>query len=65
MSNDLTRTYRPFTDSRPYTRWWWFYDDIKAEDVRTQLKWVRDRVSAAWRSPSCTPSPGQMKGPAG
>ena len=42
MSNEPIRTYRPFTDSRPYTRWW-FYDEIRVADIRTQLQWVCDQ----------------------
>lgn len=29
-------------DARPYTRWWWFADVIRKEDVRVQLNWLRD-----------------------
>jgi hypothetical protein len=62
MHTDLLRTYRPFLDSRPYTRWWWFNDDIKKEDIKTQLTWVRDQhfggVEIAWMYPQ----PGAQEG---
>ena len=63
MSNELTRTYRPFSDSRPYTRWWWFYDDIKVEDVRIQLKWVRDQGFGGVEIAFMYPQPGAAEGP--
>ena len=63
MSNELTRTYRPFSDSRPYTRWWWFYDDIRVADVRTQLKWVRDRGFGGVEIAFMYPQPGAGEGP--
>lgn len=28
-------------DARPYTRWWWFADDIRPGDVRAQLDWLK------------------------
>ena len=63
MSNELTRTYRPFSDSRPYTRWWWFNDDIKVEDVRIQLKWVRDQGFGGVEIAFMYPQPGAAEGP--
>ena len=41
--------------SRPYPLWWWFYDAIQKEDIKTQLTWVRDQhfggVEIAWMYP--------------
>ncbi len=63
MPTDLLRTYRPFLDSRPYTRWWWFNDAIQKEDIKTQLTWVCDQhfggVEIAWMYPQ----PGAEEGP--
>lgn len=63
MSNELTRTYRPFSDSRPYTRWWWFHDDIREEDVRSQLAWVRDQGFGGVEIAFMYPQPGAGEGP--
>jgi len=63
MSNELTRTYRPFTDSRPYTRWWWFFDDIRDADIRTQLHWVRDHGFGGVEIAFMYPQPGAGDGP--
>ena len=63
MSNDSTRTYRPFSDSRPYTRWWWFHDEIRVEDVRTQLRWVRDQGFGGVEIAFMYPQPGAGEGP--
>ncbi len=41
--------------ARPWTRWWWFADVIKREDVRVQLAWLREQgfggVEIAWVYP--------------
>ena len=58
----LARTYRPFTDSRPYTRWWWFHDDIKKEDIVKQLKWVRDQGFGGIELAFMYPQPGAAEG---
>jgi len=51
-----------FQNHRPYTRWWWFYDDIKREDITRQLQWVRDYhfggVEIAWMYPQSGASEG-------
>lgn len=28
--------------ARPYTRWWWFADQIRPADVRAQLDWLKE-----------------------
>ena len=63
MSNELTRNYRPFSDSRPYTRWWWFYDDIRMEHIRSQLEWVRDQGFGGVEIAFMYPQPGAGEGP--
>lgn len=44
-----------FEDNRPFTRWWWFCDEIKQSDIRRQLQWVADHhfggVEIAWMYP--------------
>ena len=45
----------PYQDSRPWTRWWWFAQEIKKEDIRHQLDWLKDHnfggVEVAWVYP--------------
>ena len=49
MSDRIDDCYR---DSRPYTRWWWFSGEIREEDVRHQLDWLKENnfggVEIAW-----------------
>ena len=63
MRADLLKTYPPVRDARPYTRWWWFHDEIRQADITTQLEWVRDHhfggVEIAWMYPQ----PGALPGP--
>jgi hypothetical protein len=33
---------KPYESCKPYTRWWWFAGNIKNEDVRYQLNWLKD-----------------------
>ncbi|MBN1447956.1 MAG: hypothetical protein JXA28_08490 [Bacteroidetes bacterium] len=53
VSAELTRHISP----KPWTRWWWFADVIRREDVRAQLVWLRDQgfggVEIAWVYPLC------------
>ncbi|MBT5876960.1 MAG: hypothetical protein HOH43_26290, partial [Candidatus Latescibacteria bacterium] len=48
-------THPMFEDNRPYTRWWWFCDEIKQPDITRQLQWVADHhfggVEIAWMYP--------------
>jgi len=30
-----------YENSRPWTRWWWFNVELKEEDIRAQLDWVK------------------------
>lgn len=44
-----------YPTSKPCTRWWWFATEIKKEDVRHQLDWLKDNnfggVEIAWVYP--------------
>jgi hypothetical protein len=44
-----------YTDSRPWTRWWWFASEIKKEDISDNLKWLKKNgfggVEIAWVYP--------------
>jgi hypothetical protein len=45
----------PFTDSKPYARYWWFASIIKEQDVRYNLDWLKANgfggVEVAWVYP--------------
>ena len=42
--------------TKPFTRWWWFSGEIKEEDIRYQLDWVKENnfggVEIAWVYPN-------------
>jgi hypothetical protein len=44
-----------YPSSKPCTRWWWFATEIKREDIRHQLDWVKENnfggVEIAWVYP--------------
>lgn len=44
-----------YTDSRPWTRWWWFASEIKKKDLRDNLIWLNKNgfggVEIAWVYP--------------
>jgi hypothetical protein len=44
-----------FKSAKPYTRWWWFAQEIKKEDIDAQLQWLKDNnfggVEIAWVYP--------------
>ncbi len=44
-----------YSDSRPYTRWWWFADIIDRESVQDNLVWLKENgfggVEIAWVYP--------------
>lgn len=50
--------------AKPYVRWWWFSGEIRLEDLRAQLDWVKANhfggVEIAW----LYPQPGSPVGPA-
>ena len=31
-----------YPTAKPYTRWWWFASEIKNEDIKNQLNWLKD-----------------------
>ncbi|MDQ3017736.1 MAG: hypothetical protein M3R25_13580, partial [Bacteroidota bacterium] len=45
----------PYANSKPLTRWWWFATEIKKEDIRYQLDWLKTMnfggVEIAWVYP--------------
>lgn len=49
----MTQAYSPNT--KPYTRWWWFANEIKETDIRDQLDWLAENgfggVEIAWVYP--------------
>ena len=53
-----------YESARPYTRWWWFSNAMRTEDIRTQLDWVKRSgfggVEIAW----LYPQPDAPRGPA-
>ena len=44
-----------YSSGKPYTRWWWFSQEIDTNDVRDQLIWLKDHefggVEIAWIYP--------------
>jgi hypothetical protein len=52
-----------YQSARPYVRWWWFSGEIREEDIRFQLDWVKANnfggVEIAWlySQPGAKPGP--------
>lgn len=48
-------THPLFTDSRPWTRWWWFSGPIEMDEITAQLTWLASKgfggVEIAWVYP--------------
>ena len=44
-----------YSDSKPYTRWWWFASEIENDDIKYQLEWLKENgfggVEIAWVYP--------------
>ena len=44
-----------YSSCKPYTRWWWFAEDLDNNDIRDQLVWLKDHgfggVEIAWIYP--------------
>ena len=44
-----------YSNSRPWTRWWWFASEIKKQDLRDNLIWIKKNgfggVEIAWVYP--------------
>ncbi|TXT58917.1 MAG: hypothetical protein BAJALOKI2v1_280008 [Promethearchaeota archaeon] len=51
-----------YTNSKPYTRWWWFSGKIRKKTLRKQLKWLKQHnfggVEIAWVYPQPDSEPG-------
>lgn len=47
---------------KPFTRWWWFREEIKEEDIKNQLDWIKKNnfggVEISWIYPSGNPKNG-------
>ena len=56
---------RPFLypDSRPWTRWWWFNVELRDEDIKSQLDWVKANGFGGVELAFIYPLPGQKRGP--
>lgn len=52
-SNDMQGSYNP--SSKPITRWWWFATEIKEQDIKHQLDWIKEMnfggVEICWLFP--------------
>ena len=58
----------PYASCKPYTRWWWFTDNIQKKDIREQLIWAKEAglggVEIAWLRPRSTAArKANIKGP--
>jgi len=55
QSKDKKSDVHIFSDSKPYTRYWWFASEIKKEDVKYNLDWLKAHgfggVELAWVYP--------------
>src|SRR5687768_17532622 len=55
IKQDIDLTNRFYPTSQPFTRWWWFATEIKKEDIRHQLNWMKSKnfggVEIAWIYP--------------
>lgn len=51
-----------YPDSRPWTRWWWFANPVRRDDLTNQLDWLKDMgfggVEIAWVYPQPEEEPG-------
>jgi len=52
-----------YPDSRPWTRWWWFNVELREEDIRAQLEWVKGNGFGGVELAFIYPLPGQKRGP--
>ncbi len=53
----------PYPDSRPWTRWWWFNVELREEDIRGQLEWLKDNGFGGVELAFIYPLPEQKRGP--
>jgi hypothetical protein len=54
---------RFYPDSRPWTRWWWFNVELRDEDIKSQLDWVKANGFGGVELAFIYPLPGQKRGP--
>ena len=52
-----------YPDSRPWTRWWWFNVELREEDIKFQLDWVKASGFGGVELAFIYPPPGQKRGP--
>ncbi|MEO0081269.1 MAG: glycosyl hydrolase [candidate division WOR-3 bacterium] len=52
-----------YSDSKPWTRWWWFNVELKDEDIRGQLDWAKANGFGGVELAFVYPLPGQPRGP--
>jgi hypothetical protein len=52
-----------YPDSRPWTRWWWFNVELREEDIKSQLEWVKANGFGGVELAFIYPLPGQKRGP--
>jgi len=52
-----------YPDSRPWTRWWWFNVELRDEDIKSQLDWVKANGFGGVELAFIYPLPGQKRGP--
>jgi hypothetical protein len=52
-----------YIDSRPWTRWWWFNVELREEDIKSQLDWVKANGFGGVELAFIYPLPGQKRGP--
>jgi hypothetical protein len=52
-----------YPDSRPWTRWWWFNVELREEDIKSQLDWVKAYGFGGVELAFIYPLPGQKRGP--
>lgn len=54
VSKELTNN-QPYSDSRPWTRWWWFATEIDKASIEDNLSWLKSNgfggVEIAWVYP--------------
>jgi hypothetical protein len=53
----------PYSNSKPWTRWWWFSGEIREEDVAAQLDWLARNGFGGAEVAFLYPLPGAKPGP--
>ena len=52
-----------YPDSRPWTRWWWFNVELREDDIKAQLEWMKANGFGGVELAFIYPLPGQKRGP--